>query len=361
MKRDFSIRFSAIVGSAILFTALLSPIAAQAAVTWNLSMGAQSKDLGRQAMAFLPNEIWIQQNDSITWTSKANEIHTVSFLKQASGGAPAAGTTRPSFPAGCTDGAQGGATPATPNPSSFTGGSCVNSGLLVGGQSFTVTFPTLGNYKLVCLVHQDMTGAVHVLPSAAALPYIQSDYDKLAAEEANDLINDTDSAKAQNGNPGTGTNQVIITGELLASGGGKAHLAIMRFLPTKIVVHAGDTVEWTNIDPAVPHTVTFSPAGVQGTVLEPAAGVPIGVSLDADGAWHGTLPNAQGTAAACGAGTSCFNPGPGLVSAAPQDQVNQTALGKTRVRVTFTTPGTYDYYCILHDDLGMAGTVVVLK
>jgi plastocyanin len=50
-----------------------------------------------------------------------------------------------------------------------------------------------------------------------------------------------------------------------------------------------------------------------------------------------------------------------LIGAALQDQTAQTALGVTRARVTFTTPGTYDYYCILHDDLGMVGTVVVLR
>jgi len=39
----------------------------------------------------------------------------------------------------------------------------VNSGVLVSGQTYTVTFPTPGNFKLVCLVHIRMTGAVHVL------------------------------------------------------------------------------------------------------------------------------------------------------------------------------------------------------
>jgi plastocyanin len=51
----------------------------------------------------------------------------------------------------------------------------------------------------------------------------------------------------------------------------------------------------------------------------------------------------------------------GLLGAALQDQTAQTPLGLTTARITFTTPGTYDYYCVLHDDLGMVGTVVVLK
>jgi plastocyanin len=60
---------------------------------WKASVGAQSKDLGRQALAFLPNEIWIHEGESITWTFETDEIHTVSFLH--------AGQTRLPFQAGC--------------------------------------------------------------------------------------------------------------------------------------------------------------------------------------------------------------------------------------------------------------------
>src|ERR1700712_188695 len=47
---------------------------------WNASVGAQSGDMGRQALAFLPNEVWIHVGDSITWTLATDEPHTVSFL-----------------------------------------------------------------------------------------------------------------------------------------------------------------------------------------------------------------------------------------------------------------------------------------
>ena len=38
------------------------------AAQWNATVGAESSDLGRQGLAFLPNEIWIHAGDSITWT-----------------------------------------------------------------------------------------------------------------------------------------------------------------------------------------------------------------------------------------------------------------------------------------------------
>jgi plastocyanin len=31
----------------------------------------------------------------------------------------------------------------------------------------------------------------------------------------------------------------------------------------------------------------------------------------------------------------------------------------TRFRVTFTSPGTFEYICAVHDELGMKGTVIV--
>ena len=60
---------------------LIAPGAACAA-TWQATVGAQSSDEGIQALAFLPNGLWVHVGDSITWTFPVPEIHTVTFLKQ---------------------------------------------------------------------------------------------------------------------------------------------------------------------------------------------------------------------------------------------------------------------------------------
>jgi len=52
------------VGLLLLALSLPQVLLAQ----WKASVGAQSKDLGRQALAFLPNEIWTHEGDSVTWT-----------------------------------------------------------------------------------------------------------------------------------------------------------------------------------------------------------------------------------------------------------------------------------------------------
>src|SRR5260370_28636709 len=48
---------------------------------WQANVGSQSRDLGNQALGFLPNELWVHAGDSIRWTFGTNEVHTVTFLK----------------------------------------------------------------------------------------------------------------------------------------------------------------------------------------------------------------------------------------------------------------------------------------
>jgi plastocyanin len=362
----------------LLLAPVVSPAASQ---SWQATVGSQNIDASKQAMAFLPNEMWISQGDSITWKTDSGESHTVTFLQQTSGGASATGTSRPSNgtsgATGCAAGGQGG-TAVTASGANFEGSTCLNSGPLCdanlqqspepdkcGGTTYSVTFPTAGNYKLVCLIHRDMTGTVHVLPTSAGLPFSQADYDDQANEQGREILNDTDVVAArvarnssQSGHP----IRVITSGGLVATGGGKSYLAIMRFLPSKITVHVGDTVEWTNFDPAEPHSITFGVEPLVPTAV-------LGATPDPDGALSGTLPNTVTTSflradggPSCSAAPNCANTfNPGLIGAAAQDETGapQTS-GITRARVTFTQPGTYNYFCIIHDELGMKGEVDVI-
>jgi plastocyanin len=331
------VRWNAIPGFFVLSMLFLGmfivPQSATAAQTWQADVGAASRDQGLQAMAFLPNELWIHAGDSVTWTSRTDEGHTVTFLKP--------GQTRPPFPDGCPG--------VTPSGSDFTGATCVNSGPFVGGP-YSVKFPNPGNFKLVCLIHQDMTGVVHVLKLSETLPHNQAFYDDLAENQARVLISDTDRI-TDDDHPGrshrfwNSRNSVVVTGETVATGGGKSFLAVMRFLPETIHVHVGETVEWTSFHPSEPHTVTF------GTE-PPNPLAPFAVTADSDGALHGTLPNAATNNSVSS----------GLFGPSPQELVGlpQMPLGVTRVRVTFTQPGTYDYICAIHDELGMKGKVIVV-
>lgn len=87
-----------------VFLCLIAAAAPSYATTqWHAKAGAQSADMGRQAMAFLPNEMWIHAGDKITWTFNANEIQTVTFL--------VAGEVRTPFQVGCPPGPPPGVTP----------------------------------------------------------------------------------------------------------------------------------------------------------------------------------------------------------------------------------------------------------
>jgi plastocyanin len=296
------------------------------AAQWNATVGAESDDLAKQDLAFLPNEIWIHAGDSITWTVTAAEPHTVTFLTD--------GQIRPPFNVGCPGFSAGSAT--------FDGTSCITTGILNKGERLTVAFPVPGNFKLVCLIHEDMTGIVHVLTPSQPLPHDQEFYDRLAQTESSTLLADRDAAKPKHQHSQNGV--AVGGGEIVATGAGSDTLSVMRFNDPVITVHAGKTVEWTNEDSVTTHTVTF------GT--EPQDPVPpsSNVTLDPDGARHGMLNSTSDSVHS------------GFLQAGPQDRVGlaQAAPGVTRFRVTFSKPGIYPYICALHDGLGMKGKVVVL-
>ena len=213
------------------------------------------------------------------------------------------------------------------------------------GQTFTVQFPLRGNYKLVCLVHENMSGVVHVLEPVEKLPLSQQDYDDLAAEESTKLLADVDKDQKENSAHHHSANVVKVgTGEVVATAGGSQTLSVMRFLNDTIVIHAGETAEWTNEDPITPHTITF---GTEPLNPVPPSG---NVTTDADGALHATVASVFDSVHS------------GFIVAAPQDRIGlaQAPMGVTSFRITFTKPGAYPYICALHDDLGMKGTVIVL-
>jgi plastocyanin len=336
MRKNIFIRFSTILGGLLMLAVLVIPRAVQAAVTWNATVGAQSKDMGNQAMAFLPNELWIYINDSITWSFPTNEDHTVTFL--------APGQSRPlNFNTGCPGAqASGSSYPATP---------CVNSGVLANGATYSVKFPTAGNYKFVCLIHASMTGVVHV-QDTLPLPHSQGFYDDEAADEARAIISDADHVTDDQGKRHSKeSNKVVTTGEIVATGGGSQYLAIMRFLEGTTMIHVGDTVEWTNLDPAEPHTVTFFNEPM-GPPQSPACSPACAVTTDADGARHATISS-----------TSASQVVHSGFIAAPRQDANgfpPADPGVTRFRVTFTVPGTFNYICAIHDELGMKAKVIVL-
>ena len=313
-------------GWMLVIAALLLPSVVHAQVVWQGRVGAETNDQATQADAFLPNELWIMEGDSVTWKfGPQNEIHTLTLLEP--------GQVRLPFNVGCPG--------TTSSGSSFDGTACVNSGPLANGATYTVKFPAAGNYKFVCLVHTDMNGVVHVLSTAP--PHDQTFYDDLAANEERALLSDKD--HSSDDEPFRSNTTVTAgTGEVVATGGGLQYRTIVRFLNGTVHIRVGETVEWTNTDPTEPHTVTF------GTE-PPNPMTQMNVTTDADGALHGTINSPSDSVSS------------GFIAAQLPDRIGSSQLepGTTRIRITFTHEGAYDYICALHDVDGMVGKVVVHK
>ncbi|HEV2615493.1 MAG TPA: plastocyanin/azurin family copper-binding protein [Candidatus Acidoferrales bacterium] len=351
MKLFRSARFSVFLPCMFALAIFAVPQAVRAQQTWQASVGAESKDMGRQALAFLPNEIWIHVGDSITWTFQSDEIHTLTFLTPGQGYPPFQGPG-----AGCPGFSSSGA--------AFNGSSCVTSPPLVKGQAFTVMFSKAGTYKFECLVHPSMFGVIHVLNVTQPLPHGQDFYNDQAAAQRKALLTDTDQKMEMDGEHDSDDafsvsvishkkHVIAGRGEISSTPGGNQTMSIVRFLKGTIEIHVGDTVEWANYDPDEPHTITFGAEPPPPTFPFPSANV----TVDPDGTPHATITSPSDNvhsgfiAAILEDEPKPGPPGPGYPT---------NPISPTRFRVTFTQPGTYPYRCVLHDNLGMVGKVVVL-
>jgi plastocyanin len=80
-------------------------------------------------------------------------------------------------------------------------------------------------------------------------------------------------------------------GEIAATAGGQQSFSLVRFIHGNVTIHAGDTVEWTNLDPEIGHTITFGP--IPQDLIDPSCSPDCVVSTDPDGALHATVISAQ--------------------------------------------------------------------
>lgn len=353
-------RFSAVCGAIFALAFLLSalPQMARAQQDWQASAGAQSKDMGKQAFAFLPNEFWIHTGDSITWTFETGEPHTVTFL-----------TVGQTFPFAAGAGCPGVAS----SPAVFDGSTCISTGLELAGQKFTVRFPKAGSYKFECLLHLVMSGTVHVLDLSRPLPHTQEFYDQQAAKQRTALLTDVDQKMKMNMSAGDDGMTVSVfprtahvtagVGEISATPGGYQTVSEFRFINGALTVHVGDTVEWSNHDPLAPHTITFGfGSNDPSNPVEPSSGV----IIDPDGALHGFITSPTDKVHS-GFIRGPLEDQPGIPQhpiVNPNDSAtdisNVAHSNPTRFRVTFLHTGVYNYKCVLHDDLGMIGKIVVV-
>ncbi|MDB5084635.1 MAG: Plastocyanin [Bacilli bacterium] len=123
---------------------------------------------------FLPETLNIHVGDTVVWKQwGGNEAHTISFLPSNWSDVPNEGLMYTPT---------GGAT--------YSGEGYFNSGLLLPGQSYTLTFDNAGNYQYRCLLHDmmGMYGKVNVLPSNGVI--VNIDGQGLDSDQTAFLSND---------------------------------------------------------------------------------------------------------------------------------------------------------------------------
>ena len=324
-------------------------------VTWTVLVGGEAavepQEYGPsgawQFMRFYPGNITINVGDKIEWILKGSEPHTATFLGP--------GRKMPDL--------------LTPENNSShrllfnplvilpQGGLTYNGTMLTGSgqldvepnfpRVYNLTFTKPGTFEYFCGFHNMMRGNVTVQPAGKSYPKTQEQID---AEATKLLAADMEAAlrvepTVENVTTHPGPNGTTIHEVKLGYGDGL--ISWMRFVPTNLTIHAGDSVEWTRGNVEVPHTVSFLSGGNEPdlVLVEPQQRGPPKFVLN---------PVMQMPAGGkVYSGKGYFNSGAIWGTMLPLP-------GPSSYNLTFDTIGTYKYLCIFHDYMGMKGQVTVL-
>ena len=294
---------------------------------WNIGTGASTYSYALQDLDFYPDSITIDAGDSIAFhvaSGSGGDAHTVSFVPSGQS-VPSPFNPNDVVPAGGT---------------TVDGTKFVNSGILFGGQIFTLHFTKAGTYKIYCLFHEPaMVMTVVVQNAGAAYPHNAQYY--LTAGENDEWV-DLGAAQRSVASfpfPNFGTSIAAGIDPGLTSGP-PTQSTVLRFLnhndPTGSVVgsegsftvKAGTTITFQNETRNEPHTVTLAS-------LSQIASMPPDPSVNAVAAPGVTTFD----------GTKIVNSG--------------TLPPNAKFLVKFTKAGTYFYGCIYHFNSRMTGTITV--
>jgi plastocyanin len=338
---------------AVLLVSLMLP-SAFSAQTYTVLMGFGQPDTGVTINAFYPETVTIHVGDTVHWIQNSNEIHTVTFPAGTEAPAlivPAAALGFPAEPGPLVF------NPAAVNPSGaadglYDGAAYANSGVMGNvaplTREFDLTFTAEGAYDYNCLVHGIMmSGRVVVVAAGADIPSpyqtmiegfqeMAESFAQVPAllEEAQAMI------QPPVANPdGTVTHHVTI------GHSDDGQIDLMRFFPSTLTVHPGDTVVWEMAaHNHAPHTVTFlngQPRPVDPILVPRPSGPPLGYNNPA--ALFPQLPSADLTRS-------------GIYNSGVIEPIPGTTFTLT---IGAVEPGPLPYICLLHDIVGMKGELIV--
>lgn len=290
-----------------------------------LRLRAGDGENGYAVNLFLPDPVYINEGDTLTWEFPWDEPHSVTFGEIA--GNPEA----PSHPDDAVV--------------DYDGTGFVNSGLLFGNPEtppeFSVKFTQTGTFDYYCFIHPLMTGQVVVQEPGVGARDTQVALDARGEVAYNDAIASLKAAAAA-----TAAQPVAVTGPA----GARTYTVrvsslndlpvgdVMQFFPASLNVGLNDTVEFVS-SVHTPHDVAFVPPG-----LDPTGPPPPGLE-DFDP--FTDSPN--------------YSPGVKVDNTKPviSPVIGLDFPGGTKATFKFAKTGTYTYVCILHVAQGMMGQINV--
>ena len=189
-----------------------------------------------------------------------------------------------------------------------------------------------------------MRGTVEVVPATATDVPSQAEIDTRAQQELATLQTRLEQAGARAaGAERTGPNntklwRILAGNSLVDINDGRVQLS--EFVPKDVTIQTGDTVIWES---RFFHSVTFVHPHHRPTASCPSDSLT--VQRSSSGIPSSSIPPA----------CRRFRPGPGVQLGHHRDLPGP---GITYA-LTFETPGIFKYFCGIHRDLGMEGTIIV--
>lgn len=297
---------------------------------WTVIVGGATPDTSIYANAFFPQAIEIGVGDTVTWIFEG--FHNVAFL---------GGGATPPFAA--PEGNKMYFNPVVVLPAgdkSYDGTGYHNSGVPGpdGQLSYTLTFTKPGRYSYICAIHSGMRGMVIVKDKARGTP--AAALKRGRAEQAATLA----AGRAAFANLHVEHRGTTFVVPLL--GNSQQRYSVLRFTREPLVVPKGSTVTWTMRDTFEIHTVTFTSGEKPPpfVVPEPQASGPPKLLLNPRALTPTTTTQYDGT---------------GYVNSGMIFPPGTPAKLPSSFSLTFTTPGRYEYWCLIHADVGQRGTIIV--
>jgi plastocyanin len=330
LKKRSALRSVILAAASLTFFAAASSVASSA-TNWTVIVGGQTPDITVYANGFFPRKITIHTGDTIAFQLVG--FHNVSFLSGA-----------PQPPFAIMDGNNYDGNPQVFFPagtSTYDGTGFHNSGVPPSDKPFTysLTFTKPGRYEYACTIHPGMIGIINVVDGAVA----ETPEAALARGRAEQTATLAAGTKAYDSlNPQTTGSNVVVT----LVGDRQDRYSVLRFTHDPLVIAAGSTVTWTVKDPFEVHTVTFASGAELPEFItpQPQAGGPPKILLST----VALTPTSTTTYD----GTGWINSGLLASPGAPGNSPSSFSL-------TFTKPGRYIYWCLVHDQAHQEGIIIV--